>query len=130
MPNKKEHLEFSATTVATISALQSAKLEFEKKNLDSNYKINYLKVFLDLVKGAGIGAFFGILPDILEPATNPHHRGFFHSAAFIGVLIYGYYQFSKSDFNPEFKKYLRLAIIGYLGHLGLDSTTPYGLPII
>mgnify|MGYP000976895494 CR=1 FL=1 len=29
-----------------------------------------------------VGAF---LPDIIEPATNPHHRSFFHSISFVGV---------------------------------------------
>jgi membrane-bound metal-dependent hydrolase YbcI (DUF457 family) len=31
-----------------------------------------------------IGAF---LPDIIEPATSPNHRSFFHSVSFVGVAI-------------------------------------------
>jgi len=32
---------------------------------------------------------FGVLPDLLEPATSPSHRGFFHSAALLSMLAYG-----------------------------------------
>jgi membrane-bound metal-dependent hydrolase YbcI (DUF457 family) len=40
------------------------------------------------VAGAGIGgAVGGIVPDMLEPATNPHHRELFHSVAAGSIAI-------------------------------------------
>lgn len=33
-----------------------------------------------------ISALASRLPDILEPATNPNHRGFFHSVVFFVAL--------------------------------------------
>lgn len=35
------------------------------------------------------GHCLGTLPDILEPATSPNHRQFFHSLVFAGILAYG-----------------------------------------
>jgi len=36
--------------------------------------------------GAGLsGAAGSLLPDLIEPATNPNHRSFFHSVSFVAV---------------------------------------------
>jgi membrane-bound metal-dependent hydrolase YbcI (DUF457 family) len=36
--------------------------------------------------GAGLSGVAGaFLPDIIEPATNPNHRSFFHSISFMGA---------------------------------------------
>lgn len=36
--------------------------------------------------GAVLAAGFTKLPDVLEPALHPHHRQFFHSLTFAGIL--------------------------------------------
>ena len=38
------------------------------------------------------GYCFATLPDVVEPATSPHHRQFFHSLLFAGILGYGLYK--------------------------------------
>lgn len=38
------------------------------------------------IGGSVLAAICTNLPDILEPATNPHHRQFFHSFAFAVVI--------------------------------------------
>ena len=86
------------------------------------------------IVGAGFAALATNLPDILEPAVNPHHRQFFHSLVFAGLLIAG----GKAlyDWNPEthegrFWRKARLIGLGaYLCHLALDATTPRSLPFL
>jgi inner membrane protein len=80
-----------------------------------------------------IGGYCGAtLPDVIEPATSPNHRQFFHSLLFAAALGYGLYRLY--DFEPEtlLGETLRtLALIAgsaYLVHLALDATTPRSLP--
>lgn len=74
------------------------------------------------------------LPDLLEPATSPNHRQFFHSLAFAGLLVAGFMKlrdWETKDATEEFLKTLgKLAIAGYLIHLALDATTSKSLPLI
>ena len=77
------------------------------------------------------GAFAGILPDLLEPATNPNHRSIFHSAALLFLLICGNYKVWQNDRLTENQK-LTLSLLSteYAGHLVGDSITKKGLPLL
>lgn len=83
---------------------------------------------------ASIGAFAGRLPDLIEPAINPHHRQFFHSFVVMAGVGYGVKKIY--DWEPEtgIEKGLRiLALVGgvaYLSHLVLDAGTPRSLPLV
>lgn len=93
---------------------------------------NNKKIELDqLVGSILIGAGSSLAPDIIEPATNPNHRSFFHSVAISGVPA-GYLKYSTE--NPDLTnktRWITNAIsIGYLSHLALDSMTPKSIPII
>jgi inner membrane protein len=74
------------------------------------------------------------LPDLLEPATSPNHRQFFHSLACGGLLVAGFLKlcdWEPKDATQDFLKTLgKLAIVGYLIHLTLDATTAKSLPIL
>ncbi len=74
------------------------------------------------------------LPDLLEPATSPNHRQFFHSIVFAGLLVYGYIKLDewepKDSTQELWKKLGKLAIAAYLVHLALDSTTRKSLPFL
>lgn len=74
------------------------------------------------------------LPDLLEPATSPNHRQFFHSLVFaslLGVGLYKLHQWEPDAVADKFWKALgMLAISGYLIHLALDATTAKSLPLI
>ncbi len=70
-----------------------------------------------------------MLPDILEPATNYKHRGFFHSKTTLKFLsVYCLAPLFILGFAFNFLFYLFFGIIGYISHLLGDWTTPMGLP--
>lgn len=74
------------------------------------------------------------MPDLLEPATSPNHRQFFHSVAFasiLGVGLYKLHQWEPQEAADKFWKTLgMLAISSYLIHLAMDATTAKCLPLI
>lgn len=93
-----------------------------------------------------IGLNTARIPDILEPATNPNHRAFFHSFTF--GLITGYVsieawkdlqtrRFERKTIGiKQWSKYevLDVAIVigagSILLHLFMDASTKKGLPFI
>lgn len=84
--------------------------------------------------GGAAAAFFTNLPDVLEPATSPNHRAFFHSLAFAGLLATGLHKLNQWQPETEFDKFWKglgmLAGSAYLIHLALDLTTRKSLPIL
>lgn len=84
--------------------------------------------------GGAAAALLTNLPDLLEPATSPNHRSFFHSIVFAAGLFNGFHQLSKWQPETDLEKFLRgvgmLAISAYLIHLALDFTTKKSLPIV
>jgi len=78
-----------------------------------------------------IGAGTAALPDILEPATDPNHRSFFHSWAALGALASAAVTGVRSSNLPDaVKPALVAAAVGYGSHLLADATTPRGLPLV
>lgn len=84
--------------------------------------------------GGAVAAFFTNLPDVLEPATSPNHRAFFHSLAFAGLLATGLHKLNQWQPETESDKFWKglgmLAGSAYLIHLALDLTTRKSLPIL
>jgi membrane-bound metal-dependent hydrolase YbcI (DUF457 family) len=74
------------------------------------------------------GASCGILADVLEPATNPNHRGFFHSMIFAGVLLWLLVRMSGR--LTTLRCALGTMTLCYLSHLFLDCLTPRSLPLL
>lgn len=63
------------------------------------------------IGGSVLAAICTNLPDIVEPATNPHHRQFFHSAAFAAVIggsINDLYQWKP---QTEMEKLLKFCLL-------------------
>jgi inner membrane protein len=89
---------------------------------------------LQPLAGGLAASVFTKLPDLLEPATSPNHRQFFHSllfASFLGVGLYKLRQWEPQDGADKAWKTLgMIAISGYLIHLALDATTAKSLPCI
>jgi membrane-bound metal-dependent hydrolase YbcI (DUF457 family) len=67
-----------------------------------------------------------LLPDTIEPANSPYHRGFFHSIQVLLFLMLCFVIFMV--FLTPLTLLGLYTISGYLSHLLLDATTPRGLP--
>jgi len=84
--------------------------------------------------GSSVLALLATLPDVIEPAIHPHHRQFFHSVTFAGVVGYGVYRaYSWQTQTPQ-EDFIRSAALvlgsAYLLHLLADSLTSRSLPLI
>ena len=81
-----------------------------------------------------IGKNAGRIPDLLEPATSPNHRKFFHSWMALGAMSYGWKKAYDREPETDLEKFLRyVALVGgaaAISHLVLDSLTPKSLPLI
>ncbi|GAB2188787.1 hypothetical protein MAH1_03940 [Sessilibacter sp. MAH1] len=82
----------------------------------------------------GASTVFSKLPDWIEPATNPHHRQFFHSVSFLMMMGYGLkkaYDWKPEDKGGQLLRFLTLSAgAGYISHLLLDGLTPRSLPLL
>ena len=84
--------------------------------------------------GGTASALFASLPDTIEPAVHPHHRQFFHSVAFAGLIGYGLHR--AYDWKPETdgQELLRIATLlvgsAYLLHLAADLFTARSIPVL
>lgn len=83
---------------------------------------------------ASIAALATNLPDLLEPASNPHHRQFFHSVTVGSIVMAAGIKLYQWEPEEEWEKILRQILLvgcgGYLVHLVADSFTPRGLPLL
>jgi inner membrane protein len=85
----------------------------------------------EFLLAGGAGAAFGLLPDLLEPAVNPHHRGLLHSYACAGLLSYGTKRVSENPtLHRDQKIQWTICSLSYLSHLLADGQTPMGLPLL
>lgn len=78
-----------------------------------------------------LGGIAGVLPDIVEPATNPNHRSLFHSITLLAVLTYGNKKVWESQNLTENQKLvISMLSTAYGSHLLSDSSTPKGIPLL
>ncbi len=119
MPNKNTHQMLAAFAAGTFSLVneQSDKQVIEKALLNMS-----------------ISTLATSLPDLLEPATSPHHRQIFHSLMFGGIVVYAgckLYEWRPEERWERVARNLLLVGCGsYLLHLLADSFTPRGLPLV
>jgi len=77
-----------------------------------------------------LGGTVALIPDILEPATNPNHRGFFHSIVFGATAWYATHGRHSDQWDSNQREVMRLLCYCYLSHLAADATTPKGICVI
>ena len=78
-----------------------------------------------------LGGIAGVLPDIVEPATNPNHRSLFHSITLLAMLTYGNKKVWESQNLTEDQKVaISMISAAYGSHLVSDSSTPKSIPLI
>lgn len=130
MAKFKKHAEISALCGAFVGA--GINFNYQLKRINKNPKTNFdfSELFKDTTISAGIGVVAGTLPDILEPATHPHHRKIFHSLTMSIIVSAGVIKANKSNLPKPTKCAIITAGAGFVSHLILDSKTTYGLPLI
>lgn len=96
---------------------------------DENGSIQHNPIF-----AVAVGALFGKMPDILEPALHPHHRQFCHSIVVLLAIGYGVKKAYEWEPKDDLDRTLRLLALGagtgYISHLVLDGLTPRSLPLV
>lgn len=117
MPGSKTHFGLGAATSALCYAV-----ECERKN-------QYYDLGEVLAAAVG-GGVSGVMPDKIEPATNPHHREFFHSVLFAAGLGKSTTEIDRLDLTEKQKAMAKSLSAGYLSHLAADATTPKRLPLV
>jgi inner membrane protein len=85
----------------------------------------------EVLLAAGVGAFGGLVPDLLEPAIHPNHRQFFHSYVAGALLVHANRHISRNAQIPaDVRGAIHLASMGFLSHLFADAQTTKSLPWI
>ncbi len=125
MPNFQEH---SNTGIFTGLLYGFARSLYHQK---TGEKIDWQKVWASALIGACGGFVGSMIPDVLEPAIHPNHRGLAHSVAAGGGVGFQTVQWWLNHGQSTDAKFLFLeaCAVGYLSHLLLDGRTPKGLPI-
>ena len=85
---------------------------------------------LGVIASFGLGGIGGLLPDILEPATNPNHRKLFHSVGTGALLGTGLVTNLRKEKKTENDLALIILLLSYLSHLAGDATTTKSLPLL
>ncbi len=127
MPN------FSTHCKAGFFAGAGCGLIFALKEQKHNENINWLKMLEYTLLGALGGLAGSALPDILEPAIHPNHRGMAHSAVVgSGIFIKAIKSWTANSSQPQNAETVipKAFAVGYLSHLFLDGKTPKGLPFV
>ncbi len=86
--------------------------------------------FSGAVSSLLVGGFFGLLPDILEPALNPNHRSVFHSVTALAGMTYVGSKVISSSLDRKTQSGMTVILASYASHLLLDLMTPKGLPVL
>jgi len=122
MPRRQQHIESSAAATAIFACLADLAIQDGHQRADPLYRVDLGRT-VTLAAGAyAIGGAAGAFPDILEPATTPRHREFFHSWTTLGLLTWGTYQLLQSPLNPALKWLGGVVATGYVVHLIDDAT--------
>jgi len=134
MPKKKKHKK-EAKKVAGATAAITYILDFIDTSNQYRQagltppKLKLLELAGVTLAGREIGGVTGLLPDILEPATNPHHRKTMHSVT-TGLVLTGTTLANQKKMPRVIRSLVNAGSAGYLNHLALDARTPMGLPLI
>jgi membrane-bound metal-dependent hydrolase YbcI (DUF457 family) len=130
MANFKTHLITGAVIGGCVLFINDLLKQEKGVQAGQQPRLDGARLLGQLLLGAGIGGLAGVLPDILEPADNPHHRKACHSILFAFILYCGVVKLEESGLSPDTQICLQGGVAAYLSHLLLDMSTPMGLPLI
>lgn len=128
MPRATEHAKTGFIVGLIVGGLISFLRQSTESDLKGDKNIDWSEIIGWSLIGGLVSFFFSLLPDILEPAYTPNHRGFFHSFTVFGLLAIALFKIDQSTELDILRKSLFFCgIVGYGSHLVLDSKTPMGL---
>lgn len=116
MPNAKTHFIVGAVTGAVVNAT----LQLTQGSLKRKETFDWGEFLVS----AGTAGAAALLPDLIEPATTPNHRKFFHSVFMAGIVAYLMTGKHTKRLPRTTLLLLTVAGAGYLSHLAADATTP------
>jgi len=130
MPRKHEHQIIGSLAGALIAITQYDR--DRDAGLFVGAKRGSFGEFIEVATVAAIGgltgAFTGILPDIIEPATTPNHRSAAHGILATTIVGFSVSQVVNNSTDPLARIILSAALWGYVSHVAADATTPAGIP--
>jgi hypothetical protein len=129
MPNKSEHLSTGFWVTGFFNFFASAARQNEEFKLGLRRDTSLLEAIGDGIIGGTSGAFGSMVPDLIDPPTNPNHRGRAHSFSnlVLSASIVGGNPLSE---NSKINIFLKSFVGGNALHILQDSETPKGIPII
>jgi hypothetical protein len=130
MPNSYEHSVAGCMTGLSLMGILELISQSKAMQTNSSTRIDWGTVIVKSAVGAIIGTIAVNIPDILEPATNPYHRQFFHSKSVAILAFAGLCKVGLSKIDAGSKQLLVSFVAAYLIHLNDDSKTELGLPIL
>ena len=86
--------------------------------------------WLELAGYGAIGGTIALVPDMIEPASHPNHRAFFHSATCGGIAVYAPHGEHAQKWEPAARHLAQSVCWCYVSHLEADATTPKSLRFI
>lgn len=128
--NLPKYSPMNARGHAVLGALAGVAINGVFQNLemksDPTKKFDWAECAMSGVIGAGIG----LVPDLLEPAVNPHHRQFFHSVAFGLLVMYACRGKHTAEYSRGMRALLLCVAGAYVSHLIADAMTPRGIRLL
>jgi len=131
MANFKEHLVKGGIAGCLAGSGYYIYLHNKANMKHPNLKDDLINIIAYTLLGGLTGCLAGILPDKLEPPSNPNHRKFFHSIAFysiLGGLIFKL--LTRHNISSCIKTIAFAGLAGYGSHILLDSKTPKSIQLI
>ena len=122
MPNAKEHFLTAACVGLAVDVIKQA----IQMNLEPGRSFDWL----ELAAYGAAGGVIGLIPDLIEPAVTPDHRGFFHSVGCGTAVLYATHGPHARSWSHEQKAAAQLLGLCYLSHLAADATTPNGIGLL
>jgi hypothetical protein len=130
MPNSTQHVISGSTTCSLVIGLWELISQLDAVQNNQRVNIDWGVILGKAAIGGIFGSISGLLPDIFEPATNPYHRGFFHSKSVVILAAIAIWKINTSKMDPDAKQWISCLLAGFLSHHYMDSQTPFGLPIL
>ncbi len=116
MASGKQHFCYGAATGAVVNAA----IQLIRMERDPSLRFDWGELGCSALMGGVVAG----LPDLIEPAVTPNHRGIFHSAVCGAMVLYAAHGAHTAGWSEEGRTAARVAAWAYVSHLFADALTP------